>query len=225
MTRIVLFGAGKIADAVFAALSGDPGMEVVGFTVDRAFLPEGGTLHGLPIVPFETVEAAFPPADHAMLVAVGYQGLGKLRAKCCAAARAKGYSLANWVSPAAHVPKGCTVGENCVVMPGAALQALVTLEEDVFVWHNVVVGHHARIGAHGWLASNCTISSATVLESMCFVGVNAAIGHNLTVGAHTLVGAGAIITRSTAPNGVYIVGDTPRYRVDADKFLRIARLG
>lgn len=223
MTRIVLFGAGKIADAVYAALAQDPSVDVVGFTVDREFLP-AGNLHGLPVVAFDEVATSFPPNKNAMLVAVGYQSLGKLRAGRCAEARAKGYRLTSWVSPAAHVPPGCTLGENCVVMPGAALQAFVTLHDDVFIWHNTVVGHHATIGAHGWLASNCTISSAAVLGPYCFVGVNAAIGHNLTIGANSLIGAGAIVTRSTEPNGVYIVGDTPRYRVDADRFLRIARM-
>ena len=41
---------------------------------------------------------------------------------------------------------------------------------------------------------------------------------------HRLIGAGAVITRSTQPKGVYIAGDTPRYRVDADRFMRIARM-
>jgi sugar O-acyltransferase (sialic acid O-acetyltransferase NeuD family) len=223
MTRIVLFGAGKIADALFAMLAQDPAMEVVGFTVDRAFLP-GSEMHGRKVVAFEDVAQAFPPEGHAMLVAIGYQGLNKVRGERCARAKAKGYRLASWVSPAAHVPPGCIVSENCVVMPGAALQPYARLEDDVFVWHNVVVGHHATIGAHGWLASNCTISSTAVLGPYCFVGVNAAIGHNLTIGGNSLIGAGAVITRSTEPNGVYIVGDTPRYRVDADRFMRIARM-
>jgi sugar O-acyltransferase (sialic acid O-acetyltransferase NeuD family) len=223
MNPVILFGAGKIADALFATLSEDPAIEVAGFTVDRAFLRET-ELHGRTVAPFEEVEQAFPPDGHVMLVAIGYQGLNKIRAERCAQAKAKGYRLANWISAAANVPHGCTIGENCVVMPGAALQPYAHLEDDVFVWHNSVVGHHATIGAHCWLASNCTISSAAVVEPYCFVGVNAAIGHNLTIGSNSLIGAGAVITRSTEPNGVYIAGDTPRYRVDADRFMRIARM-
>lgn len=223
MTRLVLFGAGKTADVLFAELSQDPSVTVVAFTVDRAFL-RCPTMHDLPVIAFEEVEQLFPPADHAMLVAVGYQGLNRLRGDRCREVRNKGYRLANWVSPDAHVPPGCMVGENCVVMPGAALQPYARLEDNVFVWHNAVVGHHTTIGANGWLAANCTISSTVVLGPNCFVGVNAGIGHNLTIGGNSLIGAGAIITRSTEPNGVFIVGDTPRYRVDADRFMRIARL-
>jgi sugar O-acyltransferase (sialic acid O-acetyltransferase NeuD family) len=223
MTRIILVGAGKIADALFVMIAQDPAMEVAGFTVDRAFLRET-VFHGRAVVAFEEVEQVFPPDDYALLVAIGYQGMNKLRAERCAKAKAKGYRLASWISPDAHVPAACKIGENCVVSPGAALQPYAHLEDDVFVWHNAVVGHHATIGAHGWLASNCTISSTAIVERFCFVGVNAAIGHSLTIGVNSLIGAGAVITRSTEPNGVYITGDTPRFRLDSDRFMRIARM-
>jgi acetyltransferase-like isoleucine patch superfamily enzyme len=85
-----------------------------------------------------------------------YQALNTLRAERCDQARTKGYRLASWISPRAHVPKGCTVGANCFVMEGASLQPHARLGDDVFVWSGAVVGHHATIGDHAWLASNCT---------------------------------------------------------------------
>lgn len=223
MTDIIVFGIGKIADVVVCLLEAQSGLTVRGFTCDRAFVT-GQENHGRRVVPFDEIESAFPPATHRMLVAIGYHDLNRVRADRCRDAMAKGYDLVSWISPAAHVPASCSFGANCVVMPGAALQPYSRLGNGVFVWDNSVVGHHATIGDYCWLASNCTISSAGTLGARCFVGVNAAIGHNLDVGADSFISAGAVITRSAEPGGVYIAGDTPRYRLDSRRFMRIARM-
>jgi sugar O-acyltransferase (sialic acid O-acetyltransferase NeuD family) len=223
MTKIVVFGAGKIAEVVHGLLCEDPSYSIAGFTCDREFMP-GNEKQGLPVVAFEEVETRFPPATFAMIVAVGYQEVNTLRADRCRQAREKGYRLASWISPRAHVPKSCVVGANCVVMDGASLQPEARLGEDVFVWSGAVVGHHATIGDHCWLASNCTVSSTAVIEPFCFVGVNAAIGHAITIGARSIIGAATVITRDTAPDGVYIARDTERFRLDSRRFMKIARL-
>ena len=225
MDGLVIFGLGKIGQAVASLIEeegGDP--RILAYCCDRAHLPAIPEWRGRPVLAFEEIEAAFPPDRCAMLVAIGYHDLNHVREARCAAARAKGYRLASWVSRHAHVPASASIGENCVVMPGAMLQPFATLEEGVFLWHGAVVGHHARIGAQGWLASNCTISSTARLGARCFVGVNAAIGHELEIGADTLIGAGAVITRSTEPGGVYITPETPRFRLDSTRFRRIARI-
>jgi len=223
MTSIVVFGAGKIAEVFHAFVLADPALSVVGFTCDRAFMP-GREFQGLPLVPFEEVETAFPPCDFAMFVAIGYHGLNSVRADRCAQAREKGYRLVSWVSSRAHVPSTCTIGANCCVMAGASLQPYARLGDGVFVWSGAVVGHHAVVGDHCWIASNCTISSTTVVEPCCFFGVNAAVGQGIAIGARSLIGAGTVITRSTAPDGVYIAPDTERFRLDSQRFVKIARL-
>ena len=223
MTQIVIFGAGKIADVMHTYLLGDPACSVAGFTCDPAFMT-GSEFRGLPLVSFEDVKAVFPPASFTMLVAIGYQDLNRVRAERCRQARQKGYRLLSWVSPSAFVARGCTLGENCVVMEGAVLQPHAILGDDVFVWNGAVVGHHATIGDHCWLPSNCTISSAATVEPFCFLGVNAAIGHGVTIGPRSIIGAGTVITRSTAADGVYVAPDTERHRLSSDSFMKIARL-
>ena len=223
MTDIVVFGIGKITDVMVSLLETRGDLAIKGFTCDRDFVTSTES-HGRRVVPFDEVEGVFPPSRYRMLIAIGYHDLNRIRQDRCNEAAAKGYELVSWISPAAHVPASCSFGVNTIVMPGAALQPYSRLGDGVFVWHNAVVGHHATIGDHCWLASNCTISSAAVLGERCFVGVNAAIGHNLTIGNDNLIGAGAIVTRSTEPSGVYIMSDTPRYRLDSRRFLRITQM-
>jgi sugar O-acyltransferase (sialic acid O-acetyltransferase NeuD family) len=223
MTKIVVFGAGKIADVVHASLAGDPTIEIAGFTCDPAFVTEK-TKHGLPLVPFDAIERTFPPDAFAMFVALGYHELNALRAERCAATRAKGYRLVSWVSPRVAIDASTKIGENCLVFEGASVQPYATLGDGVFVWSGAIVAHHATVGDYCWLASNSTVSSSTVLGSHCFLGVNVAIGHGLKIGARCIFGAGAVATRDTAPDGVYIAGDTERFRLDSQHFVKFAKL-
>jgi sugar O-acyltransferase (sialic acid O-acetyltransferase NeuD family) len=223
MTKIIVFGTGKIAD-VFHTLAVDSSApSVAGFTCDGSFM-HANEFHGLPVVPFDSVETAFPPADFAMFVAIGYQALNSIRAQRCAQARDKGYRLVSFVGPRACVPSTCRYGENCWIMDGASVQPFARLGNNVFVWNNAVVGHHAQVEDNCWLASNCTVSSTATVGPSCFIGVNAAIGHNLTVGARNILGAGTVITRSTDPDGVYVVRDTERFRLSSSSFARISRM-
>src|SRR4051794_37847194 len=96
MTRLVIFGAGKIAEVVHGLLSDDPHYSVAGFTCDRQFMTHNEK-QGLPIVAFEEVENLFSPAAFVMIVAIGYQDINAVRADRCKQAREKGYRLASWI--------------------------------------------------------------------------------------------------------------------------------
>jgi hypothetical protein len=61
MTRIVVFGVGKIAEVFHGYVEGEADLTIAGFTCDREFIQESEFL-GLPLVPFDEVEALFPPA-------------------------------------------------------------------------------------------------------------------------------------------------------------------
>ena len=74
MTDIIIFGVGKIADVVGCLVEAQSDLTVKGFTCDRAFVTAEEN-QGRRVVPFEEIEAAFPPATHRMLVAIGYHDL------------------------------------------------------------------------------------------------------------------------------------------------------
>src|SRR5262245_36888329 len=103
MRKIVIFGIGKIAEVVLAYIGSDPELTIAGFTCDHAFM-KGHEFCGLPLVAFEDVEKNFPPDQFAMMVAIGYHDLNRVRASRFEQAQKKGYRLASWISPRAHIP-------------------------------------------------------------------------------------------------------------------------
>ena len=63
MANVVIFGVQDFAQLAHFYLRHDSEHHVVAFSVNEEFLPVGGTFEGLPVVAFERVEAAYPPAQ------------------------------------------------------------------------------------------------------------------------------------------------------------------
>ena len=223
MAKVVIFGAGKIADEAYFYLKNDSPHEIVAFTVDGQYLTDAEKL-GLPVVPFENVENKYPPAEFQMFVAVGYQDLNRFRAQKYNEAKQKGYRLASYVSSRASNVGEVEVGDNCFVLEFAVIQPGATVGSNVFIWSGNHVGHHASVGDHCYIAGNVVISGSTKVEPYCFIGVSAILGHEITIGRESFIGAGSLITKNVEPKSVYITGDTPKFRLDSDSFLRLTKM-
>jgi sugar O-acyltransferase (sialic acid O-acetyltransferase NeuD family) len=223
MSKLILFGCGKIAEEAYYYLTADSAHEVVAFTVDPAYLTEA-TKFGKPIVSFVDVERHFPPADYAMFVAVGYHDLNRMRAEKCVQARAKGYRLISYVCSRASNFGNSEIGDNCFILENVVIQPGAKVGSNVFLWSGNHIGHHAVIGDHCYLSGQVVVSGSTVIEPYCYIGVNATIGHEITIGEASFIGAGALITKSAPPKSVYIEPETPRYRLDSESFLRLTKM-
>ena len=223
MSKVVIFGAGKIADEAFFYLSNDSPHQVVAFTVDSDYLTQKEKL-GLPVVAFEDIETRYPPGDYRMFVAVGYQDLNHLRAQKYAQAKARGYELISYVSSRASNVGKVEPGDNCFVLEFAVIQPCAKVGNNVFIWSGNHIGHHASIGDHCYIAGNVVVSGSTRVGSYCFIGVSATLGHEITVGDGSFIGAGSLVTKNVEPNSVYVTPDTPKFRLDASSFMRLTKM-
>jgi sugar O-acyltransferase (sialic acid O-acetyltransferase NeuD family) len=223
MSRIVIFGAGKIADQAYFYLTHDSSHQIVAFTVDGKYMNEQKKL-AVPVVPFEEVQDKYPPDDFKMFVAVGYQNLNRFRAQKYEEAKAKGYELVSYVSSRASNFGQVEVGDNCFVLEFAVLQPCAEIGSNVFIWSGNHIGHHASVGDHCYIAGNVVVSGNTKIEPYCFIGVSATLGHEITIGRESFVGAGSLITKNAPAKSVFINPDTPKYRLDSPAFLRITKI-
>lgn len=223
MSKIVIFGAGKIADEAYYYLSNDSPHEIVAFTVDALHMSSPEKL-GLPVVPFEEVQTHFPPVDFKMFVAIGYQELNKLRAQKYEEAKAKGYELISYVNSKASNVGNVEIGDNCFILENAVIQPCSKMGSNIFLWSNNHVGHHATVMDHCYIAGQVVISGNSVIEPYCFIGVNATIGHEITIGQGSFIGAGTLVTKNAEPSSVYITPDTPKFRLDAEHFVKFTKM-
>ncbi|UYO49207.1 acetyltransferase [Rhodopseudomonas palustris] len=218
--KLIIFGAGEIAQLAQYYFSTDSNHDVVAFTVDAAYLG-AGEFCGLPVVAFEDVARLYPPDTHAMFVAVSYARLNVVRRDKYLAAKDLGYDIASYVSSRATVLNDGRIGENVFLLEDNTVQPFVTIGNNVTLWSGNHIGHHSKIGDHCFLASHIVVSGGVTIEEQCFIGVNATLRDHITVGARSVLGAGALLLEDVAADGVYIGAATERSRVPSTRLRKI----
>ena len=166
MKKLVLFGNGDYAEAVYHTLADDSVFEIAGFTVNAQYIEEK-TFLGLPVVAFEEVESVFSPTDHEMLLPISFQRLNQLRQERYEQAKAKGYALATYVSSNATRRSNSSIGENCLVFEYSCISPGAKVGNNVTICQNVLIGHHV------------------VVEDHCFISPGAVLLGGVTVGAYS----------------------------------------
>ena len=204
---VVIYGTGELAQLAHYYFTHDSNRRVAGFTVDEQYHDAEEYL-GLPLVPSESLEASFSPEDFDLFVAIGYHGLNRYRAECCASAIARGYRLASYISSRASVWPDLEIGDNCMIMEGNVIQPFVQIGQAVIMFCNSIVSHHVRIGDYCFIGAEATISGGVEIGSSSFIGINATIREHLTIGRASIIGAGTLILSDTADGSGYLEPET-----------------
>lgn len=222
MTRgkLIIFGAGDIAQLASYYFRNDSDYEVVGFSVDRPY-QQSDLFEGLPLVAFDELKSRFPPAEHSLFVALSYASLNGLRKEKYHAGKELGYEFASYVSSRATVLNDGQIGENCFILEDNTVQPFARIGHNVTLWSGNHIGHHSIIGDHSFLASHIVISGGVEIGQQCFIGVNATVRDHVKVGDRCVIGAGALILADADPEGVYMGTATERSRVPSGRLKRL----
>ena len=219
--KLVIVGDSAFAEIAREYFDADTGYEVVAFAVETPFLKRE-TLHGLPVLPFETLEERLDPARHDVFVACTYTQLNRLRQRLAADAKARGYKLASYVSPRAFVWKNVELGEHCFVFEDNTVQPFVRIGENVVLWSGNHVGHHTAIEPHVFVSSHVVISGFCSIGAHSFLGVNATIANNVKVGADNWIGPNVAVMKDTPEGALFKTEQPEPARVSALRFFRVA---
>jgi sugar O-acyltransferase (sialic acid O-acetyltransferase NeuD family) len=221
MKKLVIFGCGDVAQLAHYYFSTDSEYEVLGFTVDSGFVPEGGKFCGLPAVAFEQIESRYPSAEFHIFIALGYNRINKLRAEKVAVAKLKGYRLASYISSRATILTQEAIGENAFILENNTLQPFCQIGANVTLWSGNHIGHHSIIGDHCFIASHVVISGGVKVGAYSFIGVNATVRNHITIGQGCVIGMGANIMADTEPDGLYAIAGTERAKVPASRLRKL----
>lgn len=212
MKPLIIFGASDLARVAYVYFSRDSSYEVVAFTVDDAYLKES-SLHGLPVLPFSSVQEIYAPDDFEMFVAIGSRQLNRLRADAYGRAKAKGYHLASYVSSHVVHCGEWTAGDNCFILEQNVIQPFVRIGNDVVLWSGNHIGHDVTIEDHCFISSHVVLSGHVKVGPYCFFGVNSCVKQGVTIAPGCLIGAGAVILSDTNPGALHAISGTPESKV------------
>lgn len=219
--KLVIVGDSAFAEIAHEYFDADSDYEVVAFAVEQAWLKQQ-SLHGLPVLPFDSLATRFAPADHSVFVAVTYTQLNRLRARLMRSARAQGYALASYVSSRAFVWRNVQLGEHCFVFEDNTLQPFVRVGDNVVLWSGNHIGHHSIIGDHCFVASHVVVSGFCRVGESSFLGVNATIANNVTLGRDNWLGPNTVVMKDTADGALFRAEQPEPARVNALRFFKVA---
>ena len=194
MGKVIIFGNTQSAELALYYLQNDSEHEVAGFTVEEQYIKEP-EFHGLPLVPFETVEQQFSPSEYLFFAPMTAAGMNQVRARVYEQGLEKGYKYISYISSRATVLTD-KIGENCFILEDNTIQPFVKIGNDVVLWSGNHIGHHSEIKDHVYFTSHVVLSGRCVVGEYSFFGVNATIRDGCTLGEGTLVAMGANITKA-----------------------------
>lgn len=201
--KLVIFGDSDQAEVAQFLFSHDSNYKPIGFTVDGKYLKQS-SFKGLPVVPFEEVEKAFPPSEHSFFAAIGYTNMNHLRTDKYLAGKNKGYQIASYISSKAVTWPDFQHGENCLILELNNIQPFVRIGNNVTLWSGNHIGHHSVISDNCFLTSHVVVSGRVHIGKNCFMGVNSTVRDKVTIAQECLVAAGSLIVKDTEPRGIYM---------------------
>jgi sugar O-acyltransferase (sialic acid O-acetyltransferase NeuD family) len=199
MSKLILVGDRVFAEIAHEYFTHDSEFDVVAFSVEREFM-RSGEFRGLPMVPFETLEEAYDPAEHHVHVAITYLGFNRVRTRLVDAARGKGFALASYVSSRSFVWHNVEIGEHCFIFEDNTVQPFVRIGRNVVMWSGNHIGHHSRIGNNCFVSSHVVVAGGVTVGENSFLGVNASLVNDIAVGEDCWIGPAVTVTGDLEPD-------------------------
>jgi sugar O-acyltransferase (sialic acid O-acetyltransferase NeuD family) len=202
MANVIVFGLRDYAELAHFYLEHDSPHRVVAFCVDQAYMPEDRSYKNLPIVPYEEVEARYPPADFEFFAPMSPSHMNQDRERVFLGIKEKGYRMVSYVSSKATAFDN-EIGENCFILEDNTLQPFTRIGNNVVLWSGNHIGHHGRIGDHVTMTSHVVMSGHCEIGAYSFLGVNATLRNDIRIGEGTFITMASAVTKNTEPWSVY----------------------
>lgn len=202
MANVVIFGAGQFAEFMSVYIQQDTQDNIVAYTVDRDFCTKA-TFNGLPLVPWEDLEAHYPPDEVQVLGPISYRDANRFRRDRFNEGKKRGYSFYTFIHPSCHIYT-TNIGENVILLENNIVQPFSKIGHNCMLGSNNHIGHHSTLKAHGFLCGRVSIAGNTMIEEGVFWATRTTAIDNITIGAWSIITPGTIATENIPENSILI---------------------
>ena len=204
MNKAIIYGAAGAAKIFYYDVKNYGDIEIAAFCVDRRYRI-ADEFCGLPIVDFETVTDVYPIDEYKMFVLCGYSRMRE-RETMYLKAKAKGYTLGNYISPRAAVDTIPVMGDNNIIMANSYIGFNGKMGSNNIIRQNVYLGHEFTLGNHNIISAGCVFGGNTTIKNLSFFGLGATGKNGLIFGEEALVGMGSNVVRNV-PDWATVLGN------------------
>ena len=219
MKKIIIFGTGKIAEAVTHALTQNNEYHICAYVCDKEFITNNEFLDK-PVIETNQITEKYPSNLYSAFIAIGYQELNSLRANIVSLFKEMGYELVSHICP--KIQTELIIGENSIVMEDSVIQPCVKVGSNCFIWGGAMIGHHVSIEDNCWITGASAIGGLSKIGKNSFIGLNATIGNEIQIGANSMIGAGTICCRDLPESSVLVAPNTEPHRLTSKQFIRLS---
>ena len=152
--------------------------------------PVVGTDDDLPALLVETPRA---------LITVGQIKSPAIRIRLFELLKSHGAEIPVIKSPSAYCSPHAELGEGCILMHGALINANARVGENCIVNSQALIEHDAAIGAHCHISTGSRVNGGVRIGSGCFIGSGAILKEGIEVGDGAIIGAGQVVLRDVEP--------------------------
>ena len=191
--KMLIYGAGTYGKIVYHDIrqfSDD--IEVVAFVEDKEYI-KTTQVFGIPLIAFETVQDSYPP-PYTMLVCCGYSVM-RNRKIMYTKAKAKGYTLPNYISNKAILETMPAMGDNNIILANSVVGYNGIMGSDNIIFQNVWLGHDFVIGDHSIIAFGSNIGGRAKIGSLVYISIGVSSTGKISFGDESLVGVGSCVVR------------------------------
>ena len=213
MADVVVFGTGDYAEQAAYYLGRDSPHNVVAFALSQDRIREPVFLDR-PVIPFETVEAAFPPERFRFFAPMSSRRMNKDREHFFNKARSKGYSLISYVSSNC-VNHAAHIGENCFILERSNIQPFTRVGDNCVIWCGTHIGHHTVIDDHTFISGQVAVSGRCKIGSHCHLSGGAVVDAGIELAQGTLLGLASVAIRKTEPWKIYTGNPARKRRISS----------
>ena len=204
--RLVIVGAGEMAEIAYEYFTYDSEYDVVAFAVEEQYFEEKQMLFNLPVIKMGELSAKYPPEDYEVFVAISSTKVNRVRTRLYAQCKSLGYKCATYISSKAFVWHNVDIGENCFIFEGNTLQYHVKIGNNVILWSGNHVGHRTVIEDNCFLTSHVVVSGYCHIGKNSFIGVNATIGDDVVIAEDVFLAAGSVTVKELDRKGYIYIG-------------------
>lgn len=112
----------------------------------------------------------------------------------------KGFRFLTVVDPSAIVSSDVRFDEGAQVLPGAIINAGVTIGLNTIINSGAIIEHDCSIGPNNHIAPGAVLCGGVSTQNNVFIGAGAVIIQTLVLNKGTLIASGAVVNKNTAEN-------------------------
>ncbi len=205
MEKLVLIGTSSLAPQTLDFIERYQLFDVIGFTVNKAYIKEPIFL-GKPVIPMEELDQHIDKDNVKLFSTVTwYNYLNRERKKIFDLLKKEGYKFANLISPHALVYTK-DIGEGNWIHDLAHIGHGVRIGDDNVFRMKCVIGHDSVIGNHNFFGVDSLVGGHDYFGDCSFIGLDALIHNRVVVGNKCVIGGGATVKRDL-PDFSLVVAD------------------